>query len=159
MGQRLLYIHVLAEGHGVRGDAGVGVVGGGDHNGINGVVHLVEHSSPVPIPFGAGVIVEAGLRVLPVDVTQRDDVLARHVFQVGPAVSSDADPGDVQPVARSGLSRSCDDAARQYRQPGGGRCGCADKLSPRNTLSFALLTHSTPLSSRRLIWWSMVPPD
>jgi len=46
------------------------------------------------------------VRVVPIHVAERDDVLGREVDQVGASLSADADGGDVEAVARRGLSAS-----------------------------------------------------
>ncbi len=61
--------------------------------------------------------VEALVRVLPVHVAQRDDVLAGHVDQVAAALTADADGGDVEQIARRRHAAS-EDVARHDGETG-----------------------------------------
>ncbi len=60
---------------------------------------------------------EPAIRVLPVHVAHRDDVLGREVDQIGSPLSADADGGDVERVAGRG-EPAAEHVSRDDRQPG-----------------------------------------
>ena len=131
MGQRFLYVNVLAEGHGFGGDDTVGVVGGSHQHGVDALAHVVEHLTVIPVPFGFRIAVESSFRILPVHVAQGHDVLRFHVRQVGCAHAADTDGRDVQFVARGGLSgRFTENGTRNDGQSGQADCARAQKVSP-----------------------------
>ena len=87
-----------------------------------------------PLLLAGDVGVERGerlVRVVPVDVAERDDIFAGQVDQVGAALSADADRGDVQQVARRGEA-AAEDVARDDRQPGAGDRDVGDEAAARN---------------------------
>ena len=75
------------------------------------------------------------VRVVPVDIAERDDILAGEVDQVGAPLAADADRGDVQEVARRGEA-AAEDVARDDRHAGAGdrqveigRASCRERVS------------------------------
>ena len=85
-----------------------------------------------PLLLAADVGVEGGerlVRVVPIDVAQRDDVLAGEVDQVGATLSADADRGDVEQVARR-REAAAENMTRDDREPGGGSRDVGDEVAP-----------------------------
>ena len=111
VGQRLLAIDMLAQRHGMSCHAGMRMVGGGHHDGIDALAHLVEHHAPVLEPAGVGIVTERLVGIFPVDIAQGHDVLRSHVLEVAASHAANTDTGDVQFVTRGRMAK----AASQHR--------------------------------------------
>ena len=103
VGQRFLDIDVFAGGHGLCGDDGVRMVGGGHHYGVGRLEQFVVHPAVVVVPLGCGIALEDVVGVFPVHVAQADDVLALEALEHRGAAASDADTQDVEFVAGGGM--------------------------------------------------------
>ena len=90
---------MLARAERRQADRGVHVIGRGDHYRLD-VLALVEHHPEILERLRLGERVEGAGRPDPVHVAKCDDVLGFHLAQVRCALAADADPGDVQLVAR-----------------------------------------------------------
>ena len=121
VGQRLLHIDVLAHGDGVGGHDGMRVVGGCYEDGIDALAHLVVHAAEVAILLGIGMTVPGILGIVPVDITEGDDVVRPlHVAKVGVTHASDTYAGDVQLVGGGDVSMAlAQDGVGNYGQADG----------------------------------------
>ena len=81
------------------------VVGGGNHDGISRLQHLIVHLAIVVILPGIRVFVKDMLGILPVAITQTDDVICLgHFCDIRCATTANANAQDIQFIARSFLS-------------------------------------------------------
>src|SRR5258708_9804291 len=72
---------------------------------------------------------KAFVRVAPIDIAQRDNILAGKIDDVGAAHSADTNSGDIQQIA--GRSRSAaEHVPRHDRQSGTNHCRVSYKLPP-----------------------------
>jgi hypothetical protein len=85
MSQRFFAEDMLLAFHRLHADHGVRVVRRGDHDGIDLLVHRVEHLAEIAEPFGVGERFERLGRPLVVDVAQRHDVLVAEVAGCRPS--------------------------------------------------------------------------
>ncbi len=97
--ERLLDVDVLAQIHCCYGRDRMGVVGRGDNDGVDVRLHLIEHLPKIGISRSVGKAFEGFGRAVPVDIRQRDDILACHLLQIVAAHAAGSDRGDVQLVA------------------------------------------------------------
>ena len=121
---------MLPGGYGLGGDNGMGVVGGGDHDSVSLIEHLVEHHTVVIVLLGVRISLENMVSILPVDVAKSDDILGLHLTKVGGSTSSNTDTKNLKFLGRShfflllvslgGLSGHHD--TRCYCQSGSHRC-------------------------------------
>ena len=95
------------------------MVGRGDEHGVDILAHLVEHLAVVPVALGVRVAVESILGIFPVDVAQGHDIFGLHVLEVGGAHAAASDGGDIEFVARGGMTRGlAEHGARNDGQSG-----------------------------------------
>ena len=78
-------------------DALLRAIADGDDDGLE-ILFLLEHLAPVFVAFGVGIFFEAFSRVLVIDVTHRDEILALAAFDVLRAAAARADDADVDLV-------------------------------------------------------------
>ena len=129
MSQRLLDVDVLAGGDGVGGDDCVRMVGGGYHDGIGRLEHLIVHLAVVVVLLGCGVALEDVVGIFPVHVAQTDDVLALEPLEHGGSAASDTYAQDVELVAGSRVSELlAQNRAGNDRQTEGGSSSCLQEL-------------------------------
>ena len=105
VGQRLLHVDRLSEGHGQDRDGEVGVVRDADRARVDVLLHLVEHDPEVAIAWHVGVPrLHAGGVLRPKGhVAERDDVdeaRVEHLVAVVPAHPAAADDRDVDLLIR-----------------------------------------------------------
>ena len=74
VGQRLFAEDVLAGPHRGRGDDGVGVVGHGGDDGVDLLIHLIEHLAVVAETAGVGDLLCSALGTAVVDIAQGHDI-------------------------------------------------------------------------------------
>ncbi len=96
VGQGLFAVDVLASPHGGHGDDGVGVVWGGDGDGVDFGVHLVEHFAVILVLFGFGMLTKGLGAPVGVHVAEGDYVFAFQTGEVPGASAVDADKGYIE---------------------------------------------------------------
>ena len=110
---------MLACHHGLSSNNGMSVVGSSNHNSIGRLQHLVVHLTIITIPLGIGVLLEDVLGILPVAVTEANDVICLcHFGKVSSTASANTDTEDVQFVTGSFVSVF----STQYRVRNDVRC-------------------------------------
>ena len=111
VGEGFFAINVLTHFDGHHGGDGVGVVRGGDDDGVD-VFFLVEHSAEVAVLWDAGVELVGFGCPLFIDVAKSDDVFRGELSDVSLALTAGTDKGDVELFARGDSARTSEDAAR-----------------------------------------------
>jgi len=101
------------------------MIGRSDHDCVD-VLLLVEHLAEVGKDFGLGIFFEGVPGVVRVDVAQGDDIFAAELFEVGCALASNADSGNVDFFAWRSLSVETENVARNDHEGRRG-CGCGAK--------------------------------
>ena len=101
--ERFLAIDMFAGLHGGHGNQCVRVIRRGDKHRLN-VFLLVEHLAVVRVKLRVGVFLERMSRVIVVHITECHDVLRLEGLQIRSAHPTDADAGDVDFLARRGLT-------------------------------------------------------
>ena len=116
VGHRLFNVHVLARFDRGHGGYGMNMIGCRHKHGVDSLL-LFEHHPEVTVATRVGISFERVGRPLPVDVTQRDDVLRFKVSQVAAALPTNADTGNVELLTRSPVPGSTENGSRQNRNP------------------------------------------
>ncbi len=98
--QRFLAIHVFAQWQCRSGNDGMGMVGCGYHDTVDGVTHFVKHFTPVPVTFGLRKILEATIGIFPVHVAKTNYIFSSHSLQVGVAFTPYTNTDNIHFIAR-----------------------------------------------------------
>jgi hypothetical protein len=123
--QGFLHIYVFAELHGGHGGHGVGMVGRRNRDGVD-AFFFVEHFPKVRIPFGIGKFFGGFLRVFPIDIAKRHNVVGAVVpgiADVGSAFSARTDGREVEFIAGRRVAPSQHVARDDVKTRGGGSGG------------------------------------
>ncbi len=146
--QRLLAVDVLAGLERSHGDGRVGVVGGGDGDGVDALRVLVEHLAEVAVPLRPRVAQEGVVAGLPVHVAERVDRLAADTGHVRAAHPPHPDAGDAQRVARRAVAPPQHVPRDDVERPEGPR-GLPPEFPPAHPLAGHRLTPLVQGSPRR----------
>jgi len=95
MDQRLFTIDVFAEFDCGHENEGMEVIGRGDHDGVD-ILLLVQHLPKISEDFCFGIFFEDASGVVGVDVAEGDNIFAAELFEVGCALTTNANAGNVE---------------------------------------------------------------
>ncbi len=84
---------------------------------------IFKHDPEIFVAGDVGMLGESFGRLLPIDVTEGDDVFLLHTGQIAAALPAAADSGDVESVARGDEAPASEHAARDDRHSGSDRRG------------------------------------
>ena len=116
---------MFAERHGIGGDDGMSVVGRGDDDGIHALSHLLVHLAIVPEALCLWEFIEHALGIIPVDITQGNDVLSvLHSVDVRMANTANSHYTDVKFVGRRDVTMALA-KNRTWSNCEAGDCGCS----------------------------------
>ena len=114
--QRFLAVDMLAVVEGRHRRRGVGVVGGGDMDGVDRAGELVEHLPEVGEPLRPFVDLTGGGKVAGVDIAQRyhlDVRMGGERGEIGPPHAADTDPGQTELVVGGRPADACERGERK----------------------------------------------
>ena len=95
MGERLLHVGVLAHGHGGDGGHAVAVVGSGNRDGIDLILHFLQQFPEVLVLLGLGELLGLPVHCIAVDIAEGNDLasLAGGVVGIAAALATGTDTG------------------------------------------------------------------
>ncbi len=128
MGQGLLHVDVLAPPDSRQGDHGMGMVGRG-HDHCVEIFLLIEHDAEILVPLGLRILGKGPGGDGRVQVAKRRDVLVGAVGQVVGAHAADADPRDVEFLARRRIAGTAQHVPGHDGDDRGGRGGPTQEVS------------------------------
>ena len=143
VGERLLAIDMQAPAQGPRGRRGMVMVGGADHHGFQ--IFLLEQLAVIGILAGPGMPGPGGTESAAVHITEGDDILARHPFQVAGTPAAHANGADVQFATRARHPPVAAGWQGTRQHASGKRChhkAAPSHLSGHESPSFYLITDS-----------------
>src|SRR5690606_24943557 len=82
-------------------------------------VQLIEHYTPILKSLSLGVIIKSFLSILPIHITERNDIFCLHVGQITPTHSSNTYSSNIKLITRRNMSQCLSqDMTRNDAKPG-----------------------------------------
>ena len=108
----------------------VEMIGGSDHYGIDALMHIVKHLAEIAVTPGIGIFLKRVRSMAFIDVAQSNDVVATgDGIEIACPLAADANPSNIDSVARRGFPAGCDYVAGHNTETSSGY-GCGrEKLT------------------------------